>query len=144
MKINYCLHFSTSYYSWVKQLKMSAIQNKGGVSLMDMKTFEDIASSQYVWAIICFIMVYFSVKFFKGHLDDLRKSSESREQKVYELYEDHRKESIDRENRLMAHLEKTGDTLISIEKSLSNLDERIDSGFSEVWKYIAIQKPGKE
>ena len=111
--------------------------------LFDLNVLEKIVQSPFVWAILCLIvaMIYFQTN--KADVARLRKQADSRERSITKLYEEHKKESNLREEKLMNHLEKTTHTLENIEKGLSNLESKIEGGFSEVWEQIDSLKKKK-
>lgn len=122
-----------------------------------IQTAEKIASSQFVWAILCFII---AVAFYKIMMHVNKKAedqakkydreSKKREQELKDFYAEQRKEykldkktAMERERQLMVHLErsnesqeKTANTLVKIEGSLHSLEKKMDSGFNDVWEHL--------
>lgn len=91
----------------------------------DVKTAYEIAASPYVFAIL-FIVVLFT--FYKW---------------INKNYDEHKKDSKEREDKLFNQLEKTNDTqtkivtsLEKIESNLGTLEKRMDSGFRDVWDHL--------
>lgn len=87
----------------------------------------DIASSQFVWAILCISLAAYVLR-------EMRKDSVSRENNLINLYEESRLESKNREDKLMDHLERsneaqsqTATTLEAIQDHLGKIDDRVGS-----------------
>lgn len=114
---------------------------------IDIKLLEKIAGSQFVWAIVCFILMIFGYRAIKAYILNLRSESQEREDKLIELYETQKAESKqlfkaqkaeskEREDKLMIHLDKTTDTLGRIDLSLEQMRRDIDKvnlRVDEVW-----------
>lgn len=107
---------------------------------MALPQLEELVQSQFLWAILCLIAVVFFYKKNNEEVNRLRKQNDSRERSITKLYEDHKREANAREEKLMNHLEKTTQTLEHIEKGLSKLENKIDSGFKEIWDQIDTMK----
>ena len=107
---------------------------------MDLAIFEQIVQSPFSWSILCLIAVSIYYRNNQTSLNRLQNQADAREKAITKLYEDHKKESARREERLMSHLEKTTETLENIEHNLTNLENKIDGGFSEVWDHIQSLK----
>jgi len=106
---------------------------------MDLISLEKIVQSQFVWAILCIAVVVIMYKALMRYIEDLKKENQARESKVMDLYDKQRTEGMDREERLMAHLERTTDTLISINDNLENLEKEIGNvhlRIDDVWKEV--------
>lgn len=93
---------------------------------MDYQVFSEIATSQVVWAILCILLAIAVIR-------EMRKENVRRENDLINLYEDHRKESKQREERLMDHLdrsnesqEQTAEALKSIRSTLTTMEGRVD------------------
>lgn len=104
---------------------------------------EQIASSQYVWAILFIVGIFVAYKATKNYLVDIKQENAAREEEIKELYKEHRLEAKERERDLMNHLEKsnesqerTAQTLERIEKNLNHLEVKVDKGFNDVWSVI--------
>jgi hypothetical protein len=104
--------------------------------VIDLAMLEKLVSSQFVWSILCLIVVIFSARALKVYISELKRDNSAREQKITDLYESHRKESASREKKLMDHLERTTVTLQNIEKSFGSLEHKMQEGFQEVWKHL--------
>lgn len=109
---------------------------------MDVVLLEKIVQSPFVWSILCLVVVIVFYRRNEDEVNRLRKHSDTREQSLIVLYEEHKAESKVREEKLMIHLEKTTETLSHIEQGLSNLEKKIDGGFQDVWEQIETMKRG--
>lgn len=92
---------------------------------MDLRVIESIVQSQFVWAILCIVVAIVLYRASIIYIQDLKVESNSREKRLVELYEKQRSESVGREERLMTHLERTTDTLDTINDRLEDLDREI-------------------
>lgn len=96
--------------------------------LPELKVAESIVTSEYTFALMFIIVLYVFYKW------------------VNKNYDEHKADSKERENKLMAHLEKSNDvqertskTLDKIEYNLTTLEnkmEKMDTGISDIWKRI--------
>lgn len=75
--------------------------------------------------------------------EDLKKANEEREQELKDYCAELKTDAKHREAALMEHLqrsndsqEKTADTLVKIESSLHSLENKMDSGFNDVWEHL--------
>jgi uncharacterized coiled-coil DUF342 family protein len=107
------------------------------VRALDLKTLEQIANSQSVWAIIAFILAIFGYRTFSNYIQELKDESQQRENKLIELYEKQKIESKEREDKLMEHIQKTTETLDRIDRSLDQMGKDIDRSLDEMGKDIA-------
>lgn len=114
----------------------ATILEEGGNNV-DIVLLESIVQSPFVWSMLCLIAVAVYYRNNDKQLLRLQNLADAREKAITKLYEDHKKDSIKREEKLMNHLEKTTDTLEQIQHNLSNLETQIDGGFREVWDKIA-------
>jgi predicted Holliday junction resolvase-like endonuclease len=92
---------------------------------MNLKAIEAVVQSQFVWAILCIVVAIVLYQASIRYISDLKVESNSREFRLVELYEKQRSESVGREERLMTHLERTTDTLDTINDRLEDLDREI-------------------
>lgn len=111
--------------------------------MVEVKTAEQIASSQYVFAILFIILLFVVAKYLANHLKEMKEENGEREKELKVLYTEHKLESKEREQVLMLHLErsnesqeKSSNTLEKIEVSLRSLEKRMDEGFANVWEHI--------
>lgn len=93
---------------------------------MPIEEAEKIAHSQFAWAIL-FILFFFLI------VGYLIKTSDKREKKIMDLYEQSKVDSNRREERLMTHLEKTTTELTTIthtvgdiQKEMVRMNDRMD------------------
>ncbi|MFA9457442.1 hypothetical protein ACERJO_11825 [Halalkalibacter sp. AB-rgal2] len=93
---------------------------------MEYQVVSEIATSQVVWAILCILLAIAVIR-------EMRKENVRRETDLINLYEDHRRESKQREERLMDHLdrsnesqEQTAEALKSIRSTLTTMEGRVD------------------
>lgn len=93
--------------------------------MAELQIAESIVTSEYTFAILFLIVLYFFYKW------------------INKNYDEHKADSKERENKLMAHLEKSNETqertsrtLEKIEGSLHSLEKRMDDGFNDVWEKI--------
>lgn len=95
-----------------------------------VETVKEIAESQYVWAICCIIIVFFVIR-------ELRKDSTKRENDIIALYEtqkeeskssfdEYRKETKEREDKLMKHLERSNESQERTAIALQSIEGRMD------------------
>jgi DNA anti-recombination protein RmuC len=123
-----------------------------------IKMLESIAASQFSWMVLFLLGLGVFWRMFTTHIKKTEKNAAAQNKQLISLYKDELKKSADREERLMkemaeqqakfetdrgrmlAHLERTTDTLEHIEKSLTRLEEKTEKGFEEVWKVIETHK----
>lgn len=103
---------------------------------MDLASLESIVKSQTMWSILCLIVVVFFYRKNEEEINRLRRQNDQREKSITKLYEDHKRESLQREEKLMNHLERTTETLEHIQRGLTKLENKIDGGFKEIWEQI--------
>lgn len=113
----------------------------------DVKIAEQIATSQSVFAILFIILLFAGYKAIRGYLKEVKTENEKREEEnkgrekeIKHLYNEHKTEAKERENKLMDFLEQNTEsqkqtvvTLNKIEGNLDSLAKRMDEGFSDVW-----------
>ncbi|CZA69935.1 hypothetical protein [Streptococcus suis] len=94
---------------------------------MPIEHAERIAQSQVAWAILFIILFFLVVSY-------LIKTSNRREAKLMEFYDQSKADSKMREERLLAHLDATNtqfgrisDTLVDVQKELVRMNDRMDS-----------------
>lgn len=107
------------------------------MNTIDIVLLEKIAGSQFVWAIICFIMMIFGYRAINRYIANLRDESQEREDRLIALYDTQKEESKEREDKLMNHLDKTTDTLGRIDLSLEQMQkdiDRVNSRVDKVWE----------
>lgn len=103
---------------------------------MSVEVVERIATSQFVWAILCIALATGIYFFFRAHINALATQNEEREKLLFSLYEQQKIESKAREDRLMTHLEKTTETLGAINTNLTDLQKEVKDGFADVWTHL--------
>jgi predicted Holliday junction resolvase-like endonuclease len=111
---------------------------------VDLTLLEKLVQSPFLWSILCLVVAIVYYRKNESEVQRLRKQSDTREKSITKLYEDHKKESNLREEKLMTHLERTTVTLEHIEKGLSKLENKIDGGFKEIWEQIDTLKKGED
>lgn len=104
---------------------------------------EKIVQSPFLWSLLCLVAVLTYYKSSQVQTARLQRQADAREKAITKLYEDHRKESNLREEKLMTHLDKTTQTLGHIEQGLSKIENKMDGGFQEVWEQIESIKEGR-
>lgn len=109
---------------------------------MDLALLEKIVQSPFVWSILCLVVATVLYRRNEAEVVRLRKQSESRERSITKLYEDHKTESKLREEKLMAHLERTTETLQHIEQGVTKLESKIDGEFGAVWEKLDTLERG--
>ena len=94
---------------------------------MPIDQAERIAQSQVAWAILFIILFFIVVSY-------LVKTSNRREAKLMEFYDQSKADSKMREERLLAHLDATNiqfcrisDTLVDVQKELVRMNDRMDN-----------------
>lgn len=110
--------------------------------MIDLALLEKIVQSPFLWSILCLIIAIAYYRKNETEVSRLRKQSDSREKSLVKLYEDHKKESNIREEKLMNHLDKTTETLGHIEKGLTKLESKMDVGFKDIWDQIDTLRNG--
>lgn len=87
---------------------------------------EKIAQSQFAWAILFIMLFLFVIRY-------LIRTSDKREKKIMDLYEQSKINSNKREDRLMSHLERTTEKLSAItheiggiQKEMVRMNDRMD------------------
>lgn len=87
---------------------------------------EKIAQSQFAWAILFIMLFLFVIRY-------LIRTSDKREKKIMDLYEQSKVNSNKREDRLMNHLERTTEKLSAItheiggiQKEMVRMNDRMD------------------
>ncbi|RSI88450.1 hypothetical protein [Streptococcus mitis] len=87
---------------------------------------EKIAQSQFAWAILFIMLFLFVIRY-------LIRTSDKREKKIMDLYEQSKINSNKREDRLMNHLERTTEKLSAItheiggiQKEMVRMNDRMD------------------
>lgn len=85
---------------------------------MPIEEAEKIAHSQFVWAILFIVFFFLIIRY-------LIKTSDKREQKIMDLHEQSKADSNRREERLMAHLEKTTTELTTITHEVGNIQKEM-------------------
>lgn len=93
--------------------------------MAELSIIEKIVSSQFVWAILCIIVVVVLYKAVVSYVKELKAENVKREDNLLDLYEKQKEESVAREERLMAHVEKTTETLSHINDNLEHLEEEM-------------------
>lgn len=91
----------------------------------DIDMISNIATSPAVWAICCIVLVGFIIK-------KVYEKNDKQEERLMSVQDEYRKESREREGKLMEHLQRSDElherTAIAVEginTSLHNLDERV-------------------
>lgn len=102
---------------------------------------ETILKSELTWGILCLILAVVFYRKMDSNTKELKDENSRREQQIIQMYEVHKQEARQREERLMSHLERTTDTLEKMEKNLQKLDEKMDRGFKEVWDHVRHPEP---
>ncbi|HEM3174380.1 TPA: hypothetical protein U1W00_000798 [Streptococcus suis] len=94
---------------------------------MPIEHAERIAQSQVAWAILFIILFFIVVSY-------LVKTSNRREAKLMDFYDQSKADSKMREERLLAHLDATNtqfsrisDTLVDVQKELVRMNDRMDN-----------------
>lgn len=113
----------------------------------DIKIAEQIATSQSVFAILFIALLLVGYKAIRGYLKEVKTENEKREEEnknrekeIKHLYNEHKTEAKERENKLMNFLDQNTEsqkqtvvTLSKIENNLGSLAQRMDEGFNDVW-----------
>lgn len=102
----------------------------------DVKTAEQIAQSQYVFGILFILLFLLVIVGTRHFVIALQKKNDQREQELREWYAEQRRESREREQRLMQHLERTTETLEKIERSVVTLEHNTHQSFKEIWRQL--------
>lgn len=105
----------------------------------DVKTAQQITESQYVFGIL-FVLLFLAVSIATTKLfNDLRKENTKREKALHDIYDEHKRESREHEQKLMDHLERTNkahertsETLEKIQHGLVTLEVSV----KEMWVEI--------
>lgn len=108
--------------------------------MIDLSLLETIVQSPFLWSILALVLAIVYYRRNETEVSRLRKQTDSREKSLIKLYEDHKRESNFREEKLMNHLEKTTETLEHIEKGLTKLESKMDVGFEAIWEQIDTLK----
>ena len=106
-----------------------------------LSLLESIVQSQFTWALLCLMVVWVFYRKMENNSKDLKEENTRRELQIVSMYEEHKQEAGQREERLMTHLERTTDTLEMMEKNLQKLDEKMDKGFKDVWDHVKHPEP---
>lgn len=110
--------------------------------MVDIEMLEKVVQSPFLWSILCLIVAITYFRNNESNVKRLQKQADGREKSVTKLYEEHKKESREREDKLMNHLEKTTETLQNIEHGISKLEGRMNGGFNDIWEQIDTIKKG--
>lgn len=93
---------------------------------MDLEMLTEVASSQFVWAILCIILAASVIR-------EMRKENVKREEDLLEFYQAYRTESIEREAALLVHLRRSNDsqeqtvsTLHTMNETIGKIEGRVD------------------
>ncbi|AYC28732.1 hypothetical protein [Paenisporosarcina cavernae] len=112
-----------------------------GELMTEVQVAEKIASSEYVFAILFIIMLFIAVRWFAGHLKEMKQENQEREKELKDLYTEHKEESKEREKLLLRHLEnsnesqaKTAEAIKKMSDSMKSIEQQMDTGFKEVWR----------
>lgn len=104
--------------------------------MADIGTVERVASSQFVFAILFIFLLFGVAKVFLSYFKTVKDEAAQREKALINLYEQQRADSKSREENLMAHLDKTTKSLEGIEKNLTNLEQKMNAGLSDIWNHL--------
>lgn len=103
---------------------------------MDLKALETLARSEVLWAVICFILAVIGYRTIRFYILELKIEGKGREDKLIELYANQKEESKEREDRLMAHVEKTTETLQGIEHQMEIGFTHVNGRIDDVWDKV--------
>ncbi|MFD2613527.1 hypothetical protein [Paenibacillus gansuensis] len=102
----------------------------------DVKTAQSIAESQYVFAILFILLLFVVFAVTKKLLTSLQEENKEREKQLQAIYAEQKLESKEREQKLMDHLDRTGETLEKIQQGMVALEHNMQQNFKEVWSEL--------
>lgn len=111
--------------------------------VQELSFLESVAKSQVVWALVALGLAFVGYKAFRAYMDRLQAQNEKREEQLFSLYEKQAEESKAREEKLMAHVEKTTDTMDDISNALHSLQVANEKTNSRVDKIFDILDKSK-
>lgn len=108
-----------------------------------IKTLSDIAGSEAFFALLFLLGLVLVGKYVIQTITDIKQENEERERQLLGLYKEQLKQSEQREQQLMSHLDRSSEqltnvaeTLKDIQENLEKLENKVESTFHEVWKEL--------
>ncbi|MDV2885047.1 hypothetical protein RYX45_07630 [Alkalihalophilus pseudofirmus] len=89
---------------------------------MDFNIANEIATSQYVWAILCILLGYYVIREMRKENKEHREYSRQREIDLMK----HLDRSNESQERMVITLEKLHDSLDSLEKRIDRIEQKMD------------------
>jgi ABC-type bacteriocin/lantibiotic exporter with double-glycine peptidase domain len=110
---------------------------------VSIKEIMTLANSEVFFAVLFVIGLMVVGKWFFNHMKEQREENREREGQLIEIYKGEIDKSAKREEKLMTHLEKNTEqmekisgTLDIIQSNMSQLETKVDSNLTSVWKEL--------